>query len=78
VLAALYWRRATTAGVFAGVVTGWAAAAFFYFQPALKPFGMHEGILGLLIHVPVLVLVSLATKPQDARHQAAYFGERAS
>jgi SSS family solute:Na+ symporter len=76
VLAALYWRRATTAGVLAGLVAGWATAGFFYFQPALKPFDMHEGILGLLIHVPVLVLVSLATKPQDARHQAAYFGDR--
>ncbi|MEJ2205048.1 MAG: sodium:solute symporter family protein [Gemmatimonadota bacterium] len=73
VLAALYWRRATTAGVVAGLIAGWATAGFFYFLPELKPFGMHEGILGLLVHVPVLILVSLATKPQDSGHQAAYF-----
>jgi SSS family solute:Na+ symporter len=73
VVAALYWRRATTPGVLAGLITGWTVAGFFYLNPGFKPFGMHEGILGLLVHVPVLVIVSLATQPQDADHQAAYF-----
>jgi SSS family solute:Na+ symporter len=75
VLAALYWRRATTAGVVAGLLAGWATAGFFWHYPAFKPFGMHEGILGLLVHVPVLVLVSLATRRQDPAHLAGFFEE---
>ncbi len=75
VLAALYWRRATTAGVVAGLLSGWATAGFFWHYPALKPFGMHEGILGLLVQVPVLVLVSLSTRRQDPAHLAGFFEE---
>lgn len=77
VVAALYWRRATTPGVVAGLLAGWATAAFFWHWPALKPFGMHEGILGLLVHIPVLVLVSLATRRQPDQHLAGFFEEPA-
>lgn len=73
VLAALYWKRATTAGVLAGLVVGATTAFFFWQNPALKPFDMHEGILGLLVHVPVLVGVSLATPAQDAEHVGKFF-----
>jgi SSS family solute:Na+ symporter len=73
VVAALYWRRATTPGVVAGLLAGWAAAGFFYLNPGLKPFEMHEGILGLLVHVPVLVAVSLATRQQAEEHLQAFF-----
>jgi SSS family solute:Na+ symporter len=73
VVAALYWRRATTAGVLAGVVAGWATAGFFYFNASLKPFDMHEGVIGLMVHVPVLVVVSLLTRPQEPSHQNDFF-----
>lgn len=73
VVAALYWRRATTAGVVSGLVAGLVTAGFFFLNPALKPFGIHEGILGLLVHVPVLVAVSVATPRQAAAHLAGYF-----
>lgn len=76
VVAALYWRRATTAGVVAGLVAGWGTAAFFFLNPALKPLDLHEGVIGLLVHVPVLVLVSLATRPQAPAHLADFFEER--
>jgi SSS family solute:Na+ symporter len=72
VVAALYWRRATTAGVTAGLLAGCAVAFFFWSSPALKPLDLHEGILGLLVHVPVLIAVSLATAPQDPEHSAAF------
>ncbi|MDH3270661.1 MAG: sodium:solute symporter family protein [Gemmatimonadota bacterium] len=72
VIAALYWRRATTAGVVAGLIAGAATAFFFWQNPDLKPFDMHEGILGLLVHVPVLVTVSLATPAQSEEHLAGY------
>lgn len=76
VVAALYWRRATTAGVVAGLLAGWATAGFFYLNPGLKPFEMHEGILGLLVHIPVLVAVSLATRKQAEEHLRAFFPAR--
>lgn len=78
VLAALYWRRATTAGVLSGLVTGWVVAEFFFFHPAFKPFGIHEGILGLLVQIPVLVVVSLLTRRQPQEHLDAFFPEGAA
>jgi SSS family solute:Na+ symporter len=74
VLAALYWRRGTTTGVTAGLIAGAATAFFFWQNPGLKPYDMHEGILGLLVHVPVLIAVSLATPAQDAGHVDRFFG----
>ncbi len=73
VVAALYWKRATTVGVSAGLLAGLATALFFYLNPELKPFDMHEGILGLLVHLPVLVGVSLATRPQNDTHLERFF-----
>jgi hypothetical protein len=34
---------------------------------------MHEGVLALFVHVPVLIAVSLATRPQDDEHVASFF-----
>jgi len=76
VVAALYWRRATTAGAAAGLVAGWATAAFFYLNPELKPLGIHEGVLGLLVNVPVLVAVSLATPRQPETLLDQFFDGR--
>jgi len=73
VVASMYWKRATTPGVVAGLVAGTATAFFFYLTPELKPFDMHEGILGLLVHVPVLIAVSLLTRPQDDQHVKDFF-----
>ena len=76
IVAALYWRRATTVGVIAGFAGGSGVAVFFfltgYFGENLRPFGLHEGVLGLLVHVPTMVIVSLSTSPQPAAHQAAF------
>jgi SSS family solute:Na+ symporter len=59
--------------VLAGVVTGWATAGFFYFNASMRPFDMHEGVLGLMVHVPVLIVVSLLTRPQDTSFQNDFF-----
>ncbi len=72
VLAAMYWRRATTAGVVSGLAAGSAVAVLFFLFPEWKPLGLHEGILGLIVHVPVLLGVSLAGKPQDKQHVSAF------
>lgn len=71
-VAALYWRRATTAGVLSGLLAGSAVSVFFFLLPDLKPLGMHEGILGLAVHLPVLAAVSLAGAPQDSEHVDGY------
>jgi SSS family solute:Na+ symporter len=72
IVASMYWRRATTAGAIAGLLAGSATALFFYFQPALRPFDLHEGVIGLLVHVPVLVAVSLGTAPQPQAHSEVF------
>ena len=76
IVAALYWRRATTAGVIAGFAAGSGVAIFFfvtgYLGENLRPFELHEGVLGLLVHVPTMILVSLMTNPQPNAHQAAF------
>ncbi|MDE2794243.1 MAG: sodium:solute symporter family protein [Gemmatimonadota bacterium] len=71
-VAALYWRRATTAGVVSGLLAGSIVSVFFFLMPELKPLGMHEGILGLIVHIPVLLTVSLRGKPQDDEHVEGY------
>ncbi len=74
-VAALYWRRATTPGVVAGLVAGITTSVLFWQLESWRPFDMHEGVIGLLVHVPVLVVVSLLTAPQDEEHLEAYLGE---
>ena len=67
VVAALYWKRATTAGALAGLVSGSATALYFYFS-GNQPFDLHEGVLGLMVHIPVLIVVSLMTPVQSPDH----------
>ncbi|MGW8266777.1 MAG: sodium:solute symporter family transporter, partial [Longimicrobiales bacterium] len=70
-VAALYWKRATTPGVIAGLLSGSAVTLFFFFNRALAPWDLHEGILGLLVHVPVLLLVTALTRdPEPERAEA--------
>jgi SSS family solute:Na+ symporter len=72
VYAALFWRRATTPGVLAGLAAGCATTVFYFVYPELRPFEIHEGILGLFVNVVTLVVVSLLTQPQDPEHVGAY------
>jgi len=67
-ISALYWKRATAAGVISGLVAGSAVTLVFFFPFLLgnyRPFDLHEGILGLLVHIPVLIIVSLLTQDPD-------------
>jgi SSS family solute:Na+ symporter len=81
IVAALYWSRATTAGVIAGFLAGSGTAALFfvsgYLGTNLRPFDLHEGMLGLMVHIPVLIFVSLLTNRQPANHQKAFTKVRA-
>jgi SSS family solute:Na+ symporter len=71
-ISALYWRRATTEGVVSGLLAGSAVTLFFFFNGHLRPLDLHEGILGLLVHVPVLVGVSLLTQDSDPEKTDAF------
>ncbi len=75
VYAALYWRRATTPGVLSGLIAGSATTIFFLWKPDLRPYEIHEGILGVIVNIAVLVVVSLLTKQQTSRHVAAFVEE---
>jgi SSS family solute:Na+ symporter len=77
VYAALYWRRATTRGILAGLVAGSATTIFFFLNPTLRPFEIHEGILGLMVNVPILVVVSLMSRPQEPEQSGAFVDARA-
>jgi SSS family solute:Na+ symporter len=77
VYAALYWRRATTRGALAGLVAGSATTVFFFMNPELRPFDFHEGILGLMVNVPVLIGVSLMTPAQEPAQSGAFVDDRA-
>lgn len=73
VAAALYWPRATGKGALAGLIAGLAVNTLFLRHPELSPIaGVHEGVWGLAVNVPVLVAVSLLTRRHDAEHVRAY------
>ncbi len=72
VVAALFWKRATTTGALSGLVAGSLVTVMFFFNPDLRPLDIHEGILGLVVHLPVLVLVSLITKAQSEKQVADF------
>jgi Na+/proline symporter len=75
IIAALYWKRATTAGAWAGILGGVGITALFYYViqcPIPGPGG--PAILGMVANVLALVLVSLSTTPLDQTHIAKYQG----
>ena len=62
----------------AGLLAGGATTLFFFFSPELKPIAMHEGLFGLVVHVPVLLIVSLLTTAQDPARVEAYINPPAT
>ena len=62
VVSAFYFRRSTSWGAMAGLITGIATLAWFTFGPIKNPFGIHAGVIGLIANSFVLVLVSLFTQ----------------
>jgi len=69
VVATLYWRRATGAGVFAGLLGGAAMTVLFTWKPDLRPWELHGGIYGLAVNLLLLIGVSLATYRGISEHQ---------
>jgi SSS family solute:Na+ symporter len=73
VYAAFLWRRATAAGAIAGLLVGFSITGLLIIQPAWRPFGLHEGMVGLIANIITLIGVSLATAPPSAEHVAAWY-----
>ena len=59
---ALYWKRTTRAGVFAGLITGTAVTIIWYYTPVLRE-SLYELIPGFLAALIATWLVSLFTSP---------------
>jgi sodium/proline symporter len=59
---ALFWRRTTRAGVFAGLLAGTLTTVVWYFTPALKAV-VYELIPAFAAGLLATVLVSLVTRP---------------
>ena len=72
VFAAFYWPRANGKGALAGLMAAIVVNIFFFLNPELKPFPMHEGVYGLIANLVVFTAVSLMTKPEPVETVSAY------
>jgi SSS family solute:Na+ symporter len=61
VVATLYWKRATGAGVLAGLLGGGAVTVALTLYPAGMPWPLHAGIYGVIVNLVLLVSVSWLT-----------------
>jgi len=68
VYAAFLWRRASAPGVISGLLVGITVTGLLVFRPEWRPFGLHEGLVGLAANLAVFFVVSLLTRPPDERH----------
>jgi Na+/proline symporter len=68
----LYWRRTTEAGVFWGMVTGYAAGAAHYAHGAWSGHGLDPSSATTLVPLLVVPLVSLAGRPDGEGAEAFY------
>jgi SSS family solute:Na+ symporter len=68
VYASFLWRRASAPGVIAGLLVGISVTGLLVVMPDWRPFGLHEGIVGLVANLATLILVSLSTRPPEEAH----------
>ena len=68
----LFWRRATKAGAYAGMISGvGTAVGLFYFWG--KPLIPVAGAIAMLVPMLVMPIVSFLTSPPDEAHLAKCF-----
>ncbi|TFH85112.1 sodium:solute symporter family protein [Billgrantia azerbaijanica] len=75
-LGALFWRRASRSGAFAGLAAGAALTLLFQFGVS-TPFGWHAGFCGLVVNAAVFIGVSLATSSASSRSPVQALGPQA-
>ena len=76
--AALYLRRATGAGVLAGLVLGIGVNLVFLYGPDLRPFAVHAGLYGLVANVGALALVTLLRPGEPDAEEAEFLSVAAT
>jgi Na+/proline symporter len=73
---ALYWKRTTRAGIFAGLAVGAVTTVVWYLTPALKS-RLYELIPAFTLSLLATVVVSLLTRPpEDADRLMEAMGEQ--
>ena len=81
IIAALYWKRSSSAGVAASIFTtvmlwfyflakGWEIPGYTLFDSGILPV-----VVILIASATMLVLVSLLSKAPDRKHLQRYFGK---
>jgi SSS family solute:Na+ symporter len=88
VIAALYWRRATKAGAFASVIAVVATWTFFFVKASIVnqslggEYTVWGGVMPVALcfaaGVTAMIIVSLVTRPPDARTLDKFFPEKAA
>jgi solute:Na+ symporter, SSS family len=73
VIGGLFWRRATGAGMLAGLVTGWAVSAVLLFTGNDPLWGFNVGFIALIANGFVFWGVSLLTRPVSEEFLAQFF-----
>lgn len=68
VLAALYWRGSTTAGVLSGLLVGCLVTLVWNLFPALQWDNIHPGVWGIVANVITLGIVSRMSRPLPREH----------
>jgi SSS family solute:Na+ symporter len=65
-MGALFWKKSTSQGAIAGLISGLAILLAITFIPGVNaPFGMHSGLLALIVNIILFVVVSSVTPDRD-------------
>ncbi len=70
----LFWRRANTAGAFAGLITGLFTSVFLYIKLG-KPGIPLAGTIAILLPLAVMPLVTILTRPMPQEQTERVYGE---
>ncbi|MDD2216410.1 MAG: sodium:solute symporter family protein [Eubacteriales bacterium] len=80
ILSAWFWRRATKQGAKAscigGIVTALSWAIYAWVNtgsPGGMMYGLHAAHVGLMVSIPLMIIVSLATKPDFEASKATHY-----
>ncbi len=76
-IASFYWRRATSAGAMASILSGTMVTLFWHmFQQQLGPLGqIHAVVPAIMASVSTLLIVSLLTDTEDPAKTNPFFAE---
>ena len=70
---AFLWKRATGPGIVAGLLVGFGLTALLVIRPDWRPWGIHEGLVGLAANLLTVVLISLLTRAPRAAAVAEWW-----